>query len=76
MFVGMKLSALRGLAAPYVREPFVADRWLPLLRSPVHEHRLIALVVMSERARRSAGARGDPAELSVIYATTSTTPRT
>ena len=28
VFVGVKLSALRGLAAPYLREPFVPDRWL------------------------------------------------
>ena len=67
VFVGVKLSALRGLAAPYLREPFVPDRWLPLLCSPVHEHRLITLVVMNERARRSAGARGDAAELEVVY---------
>ena len=67
VFVGVKLSALRGLAASYLREPFVPDRWLPLLCSPVHEHRLITLVVMNERARRSAGARGDAAELEGIY---------
>jgi 3-methyladenine DNA glycosylase AlkD len=67
VFVGVKLSRLRGLAAPYVREPFVPDRWLPLLRSPVHEHRLIALVVMNERARRNGGPRGSADELEMVY---------
>jgi 3-methyladenine DNA glycosylase AlkD len=68
-FVGIKLSALRGLTAPYVAAPFVADQWLPLLQSPVHEHRLAALVVMAERARRNTLRRGDPAELALIYQT-------
>jgi 3-methyladenine DNA glycosylase AlkD len=68
-FLGIKLSALRGLTAPYAAEPFVADRWLPLLRSPVHEHRLAALVVMAERARRGTLRRGDPAELQHVYET-------
>jgi len=66
VFVGVKLSALRRLAVPYLREPFVPDRWLPLLCSPVHEHRLIALVVMNERARRSAGPRGNADELALV----------
>jgi 3-methyladenine DNA glycosylase AlkD len=68
-FLGIKLSALRGLTAAYAAEPFVADRWLPLLRSPVHEHRLAALVVMAERARRGTLRRGDPAELRHVYET-------
>jgi 3-methyladenine DNA glycosylase AlkD len=68
-FVGIKLSDLRGLTAPYVAEPFAAHRWLPLLQSPVHEHRLAALVVMAERARRSTLRRGDPAELELIHQT-------
>ena len=57
------------MTAAYAAEPFVADRWLPLLRSPVHEHRLAALVVMAERARRSTLRRGDPAELQHVYET-------
>ena len=68
-FLGIKLSALRELTAAYAAEPFVADRWLPLLRSPVHEHRLAALVVMAERARRGTLRRGDPAELQHVYET-------
>ena len=55
--------------APYITEPFEPSPWLPLLRSPVHEHRLCTLVVMSERARRNAGRRGDPAELELVYRT-------
>jgi 3-methyladenine DNA glycosylase AlkD len=68
-FLGVKLSTLRGLIAGYVGEPFVADDWLPLLRSPVHEHRLAALVVMAERARRNTLRRGDPAELQRVFQT-------
>jgi 3-methyladenine DNA glycosylase AlkD len=68
-FLGIKLSALRGLTAGYTTEPFVADRWLGLLRSPIHEHRLAALVVMAERARRSTLRHGDPAELEQIHET-------
>jgi 3-methyladenine DNA glycosylase AlkD len=67
VFVGVQLSVLRRLARPYLKATFVAERWLPLLQSPVHEHRQIALVVMSERASRAAA--GDPAELGAIYAT-------
>lgn len=69
VFVGARLSVLRGLTAPYAGEPFVAERWLPLLRSPVHEHRLAALVVMGERARRGALRHGDRAELAEVYDT-------
>src|SRR5688572_5476622 len=60
VFLGLKLSDLRHLAAPHALQPFDPELWLPLLRSPVHEHRLVSLVVMSERARRNAGRRGDP----------------
>ncbi len=69
VFVGVKLSVLRGLTTPYAGEPFAAERWLPLLRSPVHEHRLAALVVMGERARRGTLRLGDRAELAQVYAT-------
>jgi 3-methyladenine DNA glycosylase AlkD len=69
VFLGLKLSRLRALAAPYAAEPFAPKNWLPLLHSPVHEHRMVSLVVMSERARRNAGRRGDPAELELVYRT-------
>jgi 3-methyladenine DNA glycosylase AlkD len=69
VFLGVKLSQLRPLTAPYAAVPFEPDPWLPLLRSPAHEHRMAALVVMSERARRNAGGRGDPGELELVYRT-------
>ena len=68
-FLGLKLSQLRTLVTPHAAQPFQPDRWLPLLRSPVHEHRLASLVVMSERARRNAGRRGDREELGLVYRT-------
>ena len=67
VFIGVQLSVLRRLARPYLRTTFAADQWLPLLCSPVHEHRQLALVVMSERAVRAVSV--DPAELGAIYAT-------
>ncbi len=67
VFIGIKLSDLRSVAKPYLLEPYEPDPWLPLLRSPVHEHRLFALVVMSERARRAAKRPDGAGELSRIY---------
>lgn len=69
VFVGVKLSRLRELAEPYRGTPFVASDWLPLLRSPVHEDRQAALVVMTERAKQAARTTGDPDELARIYVT-------
>ena len=69
VFLGIKLSDLRTLTAAHLAEPFVAEQWLPLLKSPVHEHRLAALVVMAERARRNTLRRGNPAELEQVYQT-------
>ncbi len=63
-FAGIKLSRLREIAQPYARRPFVADAWLPFLLSPVHEERLITLVVMSVRA-----GRGDDSERAELYRT-------
>jgi 3-methyladenine DNA glycosylase AlkD len=65
LFIGVQLSVLRRLVRPYLRTPFTADRWSPLLCSPVHEHRQLALVAMSERAVRAASV--DPGELEAIY---------
>jgi 3-methyladenine DNA glycosylase AlkD len=67
VFVGVQLSVLRRLARPYLRTAFAAKEWLPLLCSPVHEHRQLALVVMSERAARASSV--DPTELGAIYDT-------
>lgn len=61
-FIGVKLGQLRVIAKPYARVGFVPADWLPLLHSPIHEHRLLALVVMADRA-----SRGDPAEGECIY---------
>jgi 3-methyladenine DNA glycosylase AlkD len=55
-FLGLKLSALRQLARPYLSRRFVPQEWLELLCSSTHEHRMAALVVMSERATRGAEA--------------------
>ena len=68
IFLGLKLGDLRQLAKPYIAEVFEPDQWLPLLRSPIHEHRHITLVVMSERAKRLL-KRGSDEELRLIYDT-------
>ena len=68
IFIGLKLGELRQLATPYITETFEPDKWLPLLRSPIHEHRHITLVVMSERAKRLL-KRGPDEELRLIYET-------
>jgi 3-methyladenine DNA glycosylase AlkD len=69
IFLGLKLSQLRQLAKPYIASAFEPGQWLPMLRSPIHEHRLIALVVMSERAKKSAKKPGGQSELQVTYST-------
>jgi 3-methyladenine DNA glycosylase AlkD len=69
IFLGLKLGDLRQLAKPYVASVFEPDQWLPMLRSPIHEHRLIALVVMSERAKKCARKPNTDSELQVIYDT-------
>ncbi len=63
-FAGVRLSTVRVLARPYRAVRFEPDVWRPVLRSPVHEHRLAALVVMADRARR-----GPAGERSAIYDT-------
>jgi 3-methyladenine DNA glycosylase AlkD len=68
IFLGLKLGELRQLAKPYIKSAFEPDQWLPMLQSPIHEHRLITLVVMSERAK-SIVRRGDGNELRLIYDT-------
>ena len=68
IFLGLKLGELRQLAKPYLNAAFEPEQWLPMLRSPIHEHRLITLVVMSERAKKLA-KRGDDAEFRLIYDT-------
>lgn len=64
VFIGIKLSRLREVLRPYGQQAFSPDEWLPLLRSPVHEHRLACLVVMADRS-----ARGPDAERHDMYRT-------
>ncbi|NYE73222.1 hypothetical protein BKA15_004551 [Microlunatus parietis] len=65
VFVGLKLSRLRVLARPYTRTPVDPADWLPLLHSPVHEHRLACLVIWSERAER--GETAERAAIAELY---------
>ena len=67
-FLGLKLGELRELAKPYLNSSFDADQWLPMLRSPIHEHRLITLIIMSERAKKLV-KRSDDDEFRLIYDT-------
>jgi 3-methyladenine DNA glycosylase AlkD len=69
IFLGLKLGQLRQLAKPYVALTFAPEQWLPMLRSPIHEHRHIALIVMSERAKKSAKKPAGAGELQLIYET-------
>jgi 3-methyladenine DNA glycosylase AlkD len=69
IFLGLKLSDLRRLAKPYAASAFELDQWLPMLHSPIHEHRLIALVVMGERAKKAVKKGVDGGELRLIYDT-------
>jgi 3-methyladenine DNA glycosylase AlkD len=68
IFLGLKLGELRQLAKPYLTAAFQPDQWLPMLHSPIHEHRMITLIVMSERATRDL-KRGNDDELRLIYDT-------
>lgn len=63
-FLGVQLGTIRTLLRPHRGTPFVAEQWLPLLRSQWHEERLTALVAMSGRAER-----GEEAEHQRIYQT-------
>jgi 3-methyladenine DNA glycosylase AlkD len=69
IFLGLKLGELRQLAKPYLASAFEADQWLPMLHSSIHEHRLIALLVMSERATKCAKRSEGATELQLIYET-------
>lgn len=67
-FVGVKLSRLRQLVKPYVREPISPATLSPGLTSPIHEHRLSCLVILAEYAVRALSA-GDGARLTTVYET-------
>lgn len=64
-FVGVKLSDLRRIVKPYAGLPITELH--RALTSPVHEHRLAALVLLADRAARALKPRtADPAVLADI----------
>jgi 3-methyladenine DNA glycosylase AlkD len=67
-FVGVKLSRLRELVRPDVRDPIAPDALAIGLRSPVHEHRLACLVLLAEYADRALRS-ADAARLAAVYDT-------
>lgn len=66
VFLGVKMGPLRAIAAPYTRRPVDPSEWTALLRSPVHEHRLTALLVLGGRATRIARSAQAADELDQI----------
>ena len=52
-FLGVSFM-LRHLAYPYAVQPFESERWQSWLRSPIHEHRMLVLVIMAERGAAPA----------------------
>ncbi|HYU86929.1 MAG TPA: DNA alkylation repair protein [Kribbellaceae bacterium] len=68
VFIGVKLSELRRLVKPYLRAGLPLDGLERVLASPVHEHRLTALVLLADRADHALKPRSkDPAELLAIH---------
>jgi DNA alkylation repair enzyme len=67
-FVGVKLSRLRELVKPYVRERLPTAAFSTGLTSPIHEHRLACLVVLAEYANRAKSA-GDRDRATEVYET-------
>jgi 3-methyladenine DNA glycosylase AlkD len=65
-FVGVKLSRLRQLVRPELRDPIAPDALAIGLRSPIHEHRLASLVVLAEYADRARRDRDD-GRLTAVY---------
>ena len=67
-FIGVKLSAIRGLVKPYLRAGLPLPELKRALASPVHEHRLTVLVLLADRAARAVRPRSaDSAELAAIH---------
>jgi len=62
VFIGIRLRDLRAVARPHGKIGYRSEDWLPLLRSRIHEHRQLALLIMAERAQR-----GSEEEQSRIY---------
>ena len=68
MFIGVKVSRLRALVRPYVRQPLSPGALSPGLTSPIHEHRLACLVILAEYADRALRS-GDEARATEVYET-------
>jgi 3-methyladenine DNA glycosylase AlkD len=67
-FIGVKLSAIRVLAKPYLRAGLPLPDLEKALASPVHEHRHAVLVVLADRAARAVRPRSaDPDEVAAIH---------
>lgn len=60
IFLGIRVPVVRKIAATYRALPL--DQIETLLESPIHEHRLAALVIMTEQAKRA-----DPAQHKALY---------
>ncbi len=67
-FIGVKLSELRRIVKPYLRAGLPLAELEGALASEVHEHRLVVLVLLADRADRAVRSRSaDPAELAAIH---------
>lgn len=64
VFIGVKMPPIRAAAKPYRELPF--DQLEVLLASEIHEHRMAACVILSERAKRHA-KRQETSEAKAIY---------
>src|SRR4051794_36264445 len=58
-FIGVKMPGIRAAGEPFRGMP--ADEIADVLQSPIHEHRMAALVILSEQAK-AAKKRGDTAQ--------------
>jgi 3-methyladenine DNA glycosylase AlkD len=54
VFIGIRLRDLRAVAKPYAKISYRSEDWLPLVRSNIHEHRQLALLIMAQRARHGS----------------------
>lgn len=55
-FVGVRQSTLRTLVRPYGKSRWSEGEWTPLLEAPLHELRMVALLVMAKRMPKAATA--------------------
>lgn len=63
-FIGLKMPVIRSTAKPY--RQLSLDELAKLLASAIHEHRMAALVILSERAKRHV-KRSEEDELKKLY---------